>query len=219
VTVPADRQGLVQTAADAYMWRTVGEKAVAALAEAQRERAEREKHGQEETFARERAEKLVAERDYVIDLFQAAIRAHPRWCGYRSGSPGDSALNEALRAAEELPQKPCEHMEAWITNGMCQACFAVVRVPPEPEKRPPDEFWREVPCGHPRDPMAWQNPEGMFFCHCGLILSLAEALDCDMIDAPIPVVPCTKCGCHVGIPSVPPRGKVWGPERMRHDPA
>jgi hypothetical protein len=59
----------------------------------------------------ERVTAALRNRDHVIDLFQAAIRAHPRWCGYR----------EALTVVE-----PCDHQPEWITDGVCQACFAAL---------------------------------------------------------------------------------------------
>jgi hypothetical protein len=74
----------------------------------------------------ERVKAALRNRDHVIDLFQAAIRAHPRWCGYRKEAPGDSMLNDALRAAEALTVvEPCDHQPEWITDGVCQACFAL----------------------------------------------------------------------------------------------
>jgi hypothetical protein len=74
----------------------------------------------------ERVTAALRNRDHVIDLFQAAIRAHPRWCGYRKEAPGDSMLNDALRAAEALTVvEPCDHQPEWITDGVCQACFAL----------------------------------------------------------------------------------------------
>jgi hypothetical protein len=75
----------------------------------------------------ERVTAALRNRDHVIDLFQAAIRAHPRWCGYRKEAPGDSMLNDALRAAEALTVvEPCDHQPEWITDGVCQACFAAL---------------------------------------------------------------------------------------------
>lgn len=49
-------------------------------------------------------EGALQERDHVIELFQAAIRAHNRWCGYRVEAPGDGALNRALNAAADLTE-------------------------------------------------------------------------------------------------------------------
>lgn len=63
--------------------------------------------------------------------------------------------------------------------------------------RPPDDFWREVPCGHPADPIAWVNGEGSASCHCGWILDAVPVLD--VIDG-MRIVPCDKCGCFVGLP-------------------
>lgn len=62
-------------------------------------------------------------------------------------------------------------------------------------------FWRELPCGHPQDPVAWQSPDGHYCCHCGWILDIADAIsDGQREDAPGPIVPCGKCGCFVAIP-------------------
>jgi hypothetical protein len=70
---------------------------------------------------------------------------------------------------------------------------------PEPSAafvRPPDSFWREVPCGHPPDPVAWVNPDGSAICHCGWQLARGEA-HIRFDDSQI--VSCGKCGCYVAI--------------------
>lgn len=75
------------------------------------------------------------------------------------------------------------------------------------EQRPPDSFWREVPCGHPQDPVAWWGAEGPF-CHCGGGLDLKDALPEQPPEAPGPIVPCDKCGCFPAIPPKPPASTV-----------
>jgi hypothetical protein len=63
--------------------------------------------------------------------------------------------------------------------------------------RPPDDWWRPVPCGHPPDPVAWLC-EGGWACHCGK--SLDPARKSMVIDA-YDIVQCGGCGCAVGIPT------------------
>lgn len=68
--------------------------------------------------------------------------------------------------------------------------------------KPPREFWREVPCGHPPDPIAWMGDDHAPICHCGCILDGSPLPD-DCVDLPPEiefVIPCGKCGCAVGIP-------------------
>lgn len=65
----------------------------------------------------------------------------------------------------------------------------------------PPEFWREVPCGHPPDPVAALTPAGRWTCHCARALDPADAIsDGQKEGAPGPIVPCGKCGCFVAIP-------------------
>lgn len=69
------------------------------------------------------------------------------------------------------------------------------------EGLPPHDWWRNVPCGHPPDPIAWQLPDGYYVCHCGCTLDPEHAIDDGVdADAPGPIVPCSKCGCHVALP-------------------
>lgn len=64
----------------------------------------------------------------------------------------------------------------------------------EPSK-PPLEFWREVPCGHPPNPVACRT-ESVLVCHCGQFLDfnhgrwLRQRL----------VASCDNCGCLVAHP-------------------
>lgn len=68
-----------------------------------------------------------------------------------------------------------------------------------PPERIPHGFWRALPCGHPPDPVAvWFDGEPV--CHCGDRLRLDEALPIKPPEAPGPIVPCGKCGCHVAVP-------------------
>ncbi len=64
----------------------------------------------------------------------------------------------------------------------------------EPE-RPPDSFWREVPCGHPPEPVAWLSPSGPV-CHCGCGLDTTNVMQ---LNDGRQLVPCGKCGCYVSI--------------------
>lgn len=60
----------------------------------------------------------------------------------------------------------------------------------------PREFWREVPCGHPPDPVAAVTVEGRV-CHCG------QFLDDRPVIGHVPpgdLVYCLGCGCHVALP-------------------
>lgn len=58
-------------------------------------------------------------------------------------------------------------------------------------------FWREVPCGHPPDPIAARMPDGHLACHCGWGLDDVQPIT--RVD-PLDIVPCDKCGCYVGVP-------------------
>lgn len=74
------------------------------------------------------------------------------------------------------------------------------------DRRPPAEFWREVPCGHPQDPVAWVNADGGAFCHCGWGLNGEDALSDGVEEgAPGPIVSCSKCGCYPAVPKEPSR--------------
>lgn len=87
----------------------------------------------------------------------------------------------------------------------------------EPSRvRPPADFWREVPCGHPPDPVAWNSPNGPV-CHCGTDLDPAQGID--IPEAPGPVVLCQNCGCHVACPAPPDSGEsesTRGEPRLTH---
>ena len=48
-------------------------------------------------------------------------------------------------------------------------------------------FWREVPCGHPPDPVATLTPSGFLVCHCGWLVEPGGPL----------IQQCPGCGCHV----------------------
>lgn len=70
---------------------------------------------------------------------------------------------------------------------------------PRGERKPPRDFWREIPCGHPPDPLAfWTGTT--WVCHCGWgALGDQSDLNADRKDAPFPLVSCQKCGCLVGL--------------------
>lgn len=70
----------------------------------------------------------------------------------------------------------------------------------------PDSFWREVPCGHPPDPVAVLITDcggctgTHWVCHCGTTLDADEAISDGRAEgAPGPIVPCTNCGCAVAL--------------------
>jgi hypothetical protein len=67
----------------------------------------------------------------------------------------------------------------------------------------PRDYWREVPCGHPPDPVAMFGAHGEPVCHCGCILD-GEATSPEVVpEAPGPIVYCQSCGCHVAVPPAP----------------
>lgn len=68
----------------------------------------------------------------------------------------------------------------------------------------PDDYWREVPCGHPPDPVALWTLDGHAVCHCGTVLNPADLIDGKFEDLPGPIVHCQKCGCYMAIPRRPP---------------
>lgn len=71
-------------------------------------------------------------------------------------------------------------------------------------------FWREVPCGHPPDPVAiWSD--GHLACHCGRILD--DETPITRVD-PYDIVSCQKCGCHVGVPIERPKELPATPDRV-----
>jgi hypothetical protein len=61
----------------------------------------------------------------------------------------------------------------------------------------PRDFWREVPCGHPPDPVAAFNGE-QWVCHCGHIVG-CDSVSVDEVSGHR-IFPCGKCGCYVGVP-------------------
>lgn len=70
---------------------------------------------------------------------------------------------------------------------------------------PPRDWWRNVPCGHPPDPIAWLLPNGIYTCHCGHGLEATDAIsEGGEEGAPGPIVPCSKCGCYVALPASVP---------------
>jgi len=67
----------------------------------------------------------------------------------------------------------------------------------------PDAFWREVPCGHPSDPVAMWTLDGHPVCHCGCIVDRANGPILETPEAPGPIYACQKCGCAVVVPERP----------------
>lgn len=63
----------------------------------------------------------------------------------------------------------------------------------------PEDYWRELPCGHPPDPVAVRDGEGRPVCHCGWYLDQQKGVGVE--GAPGPIVLCSKCGCHVAVPA------------------
>lgn len=59
---------------------------------------------------------------------------------------------------------------------------------------PPVEWWRDAPCGHPKDPVAWLLPDGKYVCHCGTFLAGEDGVG----EHPQgDIVSCWGCGCYV----------------------
>ncbi len=113
-------------------------------------------------------------------------------------------IAEAIaRARRVLAAVPAE-TEAWEWRAvMARPEDEWERVDPEPRTdKQPREFWREVPCGHPPDPVAWHNGAG-HVCHCGNGLDDAKGIA--VAAAPGPVVLCQKCGCNVACPEPRPQ--------------
>ncbi len=68
----------------------------------------------------------------------------------------------------------------------------------------PENYWRDIPCGHPPDPVAMYGSEGHPVCHCGCILDPADSAGLPQPpEAPGAIVNCQKCGCYVAIPPKP----------------
>lgn len=70
----------------------------------------------------------------------------------------------------------------------------------------PRDFWREVPCGHPPDPIAMfvvverVDHDSYWVCHCGNALNPMESISDGVEEgAPGPIVTCSDCGCHVAL--------------------
>lgn len=78
--------------------------------------------------------------------------------------------------------------------------------PTQPDRgQIPRDFWREVPCGHPPDPVA-AVIDGGYVCHCGWVLDPDDlGLPEKPPEAPGPIVNCSKCGCYVALPAQPDR--------------
>lgn len=79
---------------------------------------------------------------------------------------------------------------------------------------PPLSWWRNMPCGHPPEPVAWWIvPDGPT-CHCGRILDSTAGYEDPASGAPGPLVRCGECDCRVAIspkpapsPSLPDSGE------------
>lgn len=111
-----------------------------------------------------------------------------------------------------------------LTSSCEHRMVEVVVAPPaarEDTERPdehngiPDSYWREVPCGHPLDPVALRNKEGDAVCHCGRGLDGVESLPDTPFGAPGPIVPCEKCGCYVAVPVRDTQRQEIGKEELK----
>lgn len=100
------------------------------------------------------------------------------------------------------------------TCASCHGTGKSVRVDAEPSEPShngiPDSYWREVPCGHPPDPVAIRNAQGTAVCHCGRGLALVGDSGLNIEGAPGEVFHCDKCGCHVAVPSATSEGDPRG---------
>jgi hypothetical protein len=130
----------------------------------------------------------MADRGSVIDLDseivveQLADEAYERW------------RRQLVRGSFEFEQTI---FRAAYEAAVADLRRVAVRDDPERASEIPRSYWREVPCGHPPDPV--RNPEGVPICHCGWGLDDARA--CEPVpEAPGPIVNCDKCGCYVAIP-------------------
>ena len=59
-------------------------------------------------------------------------------------------------------------------------------------------YWRDIPCGHPPDPIAALDFDGHPVCHCGWRLNPEDGHSVE--SAPGRIVQCSGCGCHVAVP-------------------
>ena len=136
-------------------------------------------------------EDLAACRQFAADHVERAARQNiVARVAYAEGKADAVALIRE-RAANALPE---------VARFMLDEIEAIVAlaVPPSgAATEPPADFWREVPCGHPTDPVAWAGPDG-YVCHCGRLLDGKQGQH--VPEAPGPVVLCSKCGCHVACP-------------------
>jgi len=101
----------------------------------------------------------------------------------------------------EMPPEPCgcpageREFKAWQAESQRQLATQ------QEAERPPADFWHEVPCGHPPDPVAWMGEDGAA-CHCGRLLNGDPTLPGPDTRPDIQaLVACQKCGCYVGIPA------------------
>lgn len=114
--------------------------------------------------------------------------------------------------ADLVAQGPCEHCGTfgglWHKLGCPNDLPYVPGRPASPQPEAPVEegetiprdYWREVPCGHPPDPVAMYGRDGEPVCHCGTLLDQRKGIEVKGAPAPGPVVQCQSCGCGVAIP-------------------
>ena len=121
------------------------------------------------------------------------------------------ALREQIANEVEAMSSPLLEERVALSGVVLSAVAARIRSgppaePPKADEPPteatahngiPDDFWREVPCGHPPDPVAARVDHG-WTCHCGGGLDPKDAISDGTVEgAPGPIVACGKCGCHV----------------------
>lgn len=136
-------------------------------------------------------------------------------CGAKDRAEAKQTHNDSLEASGEAWEEAAQALQCLLHNGS-----------PQPEsgsgeegKAIPRDYWREVPCGHPADPVAMYSGQGDPVCHCGRILDLADRMAELPPEAPGPIVYCQQCGCYVAIPPKPaPTQPLQGSEVERELP-
>lgn len=145
------------------------------------------------------AERFEKERDRAIETrenaIQASVREQLRAERFEGQLREVRELVDLLR--DRMPNAPSVFSVLDDLDAALSSSPSVGAVPEIPR-----EYWREVPCGHPAEPVAMYNAERWPVCHCGQLLDTAGLLPAPP-EAPGPLSHCQKCGCHVAIPPHP----------------
>lgn len=125
--------------------------------------------------------------------------AHCNACGYNAcGYADEDGVSSCTNCGAQMQRLPV----ASVSKEALDWAAANMPRPAVQGQTIPDDYWREVPCGHPPDPVAMYGSEGKPICHCGCLLEVSHALPAPE-EAPGPIVNCQKCGCYVAIPPKP----------------